>query len=89
MKTNIQDELTIPERLTAPMPKFFKVILTIGLVLAAVGGALLSAQAKGVVLPEAVALFANYATVAAGLVATVVSALTVDLTEYQIRNALK
>lgn len=89
MKTNIQDTLSVADRLTGPTPKFFKTIRTIGIVVATLSGALMSMQAQGVELPAFVAVVANGATVIAGVVATLVSSLTVDVTEYEIRNALK
>ena len=53
----------------APTPKFFRVLRTIGLALAAASGALLAAP---IALPAAVITIAGYAAVA-GTVATAVS----------------
>ena len=68
------NKLTITQRLSSPTPKFFKVLRTIGLVLAAVGGTVLAAP---VALPAAVTAVAGYLTVAAGVL-TAVSQATVD-----------
>ena len=86
---NLQDELTIPERLSAPTPKLFRVLRNIGVVLAAVSGALISAKTQGVTLPEAIDVFANYATTVAGIVTSLVSQLTVDVEAFKKQNALK
>lgn len=86
---NIQDELTIPERLAAPTPKLFRLVRAIGIVGVAVAGALLGVKAQGIALPEAVNFFAQKAYVLAGAVAVLVSQLTVDVKAYQKENALK
>jgi hypothetical protein len=59
----------IIDRAKAPTPKFFRVLRNVGLTLAAVGGALLSAP---VTLPAAIVTAAGYLIVA-GTVATTVS----------------
>ena len=51
----------VVDRAKAPTPKFFKVLRTIGLSLAAAGGALLAAQ---VALPAAILSAAGYVLVA-------------------------
>jgi len=66
--------MTIRKRITAPTPKFFKVLRNIGLVLAAVGGTILTAP---VALPAAVVTIGGYVTVAGGLLSAV-SQLTVE-----------
>jgi uncharacterized membrane protein HdeD (DUF308 family) len=66
--------MNIVQRLKAPTPKFFRVVRNIGLVLAAVGGALLAAP---VALPAAVITVAGYITVAGGVM-TAVSQTAVD-----------
>lgn len=66
--------MTIRKRITAPTPKFFKVLRNIGLVLAAVGGTILTAP---VALPAAVVTIGGYVTVAGGVLSAV-SQLTVE-----------
>ncbi|MBT1710759.1 hypothetical protein KK062_21135 [Fulvivirgaceae bacterium PWU5] len=61
--------MNIIQRLKAPTPKFFKVLRTVGLALAAASGALLVAP---IALPAAVITAAGYLAVA-GSVATAVS----------------
>jgi hypothetical protein len=61
------------KRAYAPTPKFFKVLRSIGLVLAAVGGTVLAAP---VALPALVTSIGGYLAVAGG-VASAVSQLTV------------
>jgi hypothetical protein len=70
--------MNIIERVKAPTPKFFRVIRTIGLTLAAVSGTLL---AKPVDLPAAVLNIAGYMSVAGG-VATAVSQVAVKREEH-------
>lgn len=61
--------MNLLQRLQAPTPKFFKVLRTIGLSLAAAGGALLAAP---VALPVGLVSLGGYLIVA-GSVATAVS----------------
>jgi len=61
--------MNIIQRMQQPTPKFFRVLRTIGLSLAAASGALLAAP---VALPAAVISLAGYVAVA-GTVATAVS----------------
>ncbi len=63
--------LNIVERLTAPTSKFFKIVRTVGISLAAVGGALL---ASPVALPAAIVTAAGYLTVAGGVMTAVAQA---------------
>ncbi|UNY97905.1 hypothetical protein MQE36_12515 [Zhouia spongiae] len=65
---------TIIARAKAPTPKFFKVLRTIGLVLATVGGTIV---ASPIAIPATIATIAGYLTVAGGVL-TSVSQLTVD-----------
>lgn len=62
----------ILNRATAPTPKFFKVLRTIGLALAAVGGTILAAP---VALPAIVITIGGYVAVAGGVL-TAASQLT-------------
>ena len=66
--------MTLAQRLVAPTSKFFKTIRTIGLVLAAVGGAIVAAP---VTLPAIIITLAGYA-IAAGTVMTAVAQVTVE-----------
>jgi len=61
--------MNIIQRIQAPTPKFFKVLRTVGLALAAASGALLAAP---VALPAGIITLAGYLTVA-GSVATAIS----------------
>ena len=69
--------MNIVQRMKAPTPKFFRVLRTIGLALAAAGGALLAAP---VALPAAVITVAGYLAVA-GSVATAVSQTAIPIDE--------
>lgn len=66
--------MSIIERVKAPTPKFFRVLRTIGLSLAAASGAILAAP---IALPAAVITIAGYVAVA-GSVITAVSQTTVE-----------
>jgi ABC-type xylose transport system permease subunit len=68
-----QNKLSLVQRLTAPTPKIFKAFRTVGLTLAAVGGAILAAPA----MPVVIVTIAGYLTVA-GTVMTAVSQVAVD-----------
>ncbi|CAN5419548.1 hypothetical protein BH10BAC1_BH10BAC1_18000 [soil metagenome] len=61
--------MNIIERMKCPTPPFFKKLRNVGLVLAALGGAILAAP---IALPVGVVTIAGYITVAGG-VATAVS----------------
>jgi uncharacterized membrane protein HdeD (DUF308 family) len=67
----------IVERATAPTPKFFKVLRTIGLALATVGGIVLTAPVS---LPVVVTTIGGYVAVAGGVISAV-SQLTVEKNE--------
>ena len=60
--------MNIIQRIKAPTPKFFRVLRTIGLALAAASGALL---ASPVALPAAVITVAGYLTVAGSVITAV------------------
>ncbi len=68
------NEMTIVDRVKAPTPKFFKTLRTIGLALAALGGAILAAP---VAVPAALVTIAGYITLAGGVM-TAVSQTAVD-----------
>lgn len=67
------DQMNVVERVKAPTPKFFRVLRSIGITIAAVGGAILAAP---VALPAIVVNIAGYLALA-GTVATTVSQATV------------
>ena len=62
-------------RLTAPTPKFFKVLRTMGMALAAVGGTILAAP---VALPVIVTTIGGYVAVAGGVLSAVSQLTTTD-----------
>ena len=66
--------MTIIERAQAPVPKFFKVLRTIGVALLTISGSIVAAP---VVLPAVVISVAGYAALAGGVI-SVISQLTVD-----------
>lgn len=74
--------MNIIQRTKSPTPKFFKKLRTIGLALAAVSTAIITAP---VTLPAAIVTIAGYAAVA-GSVISAVSQLTTTETELKINN---
>ncbi len=68
-----QSNLSLVQRFTAPTPKIFKIFRTIGLSLAAAGGAILAVPAAPVVLVTV----AGY-MIAVGSVMSAVSQVAVD-----------
>ncbi len=60
--------MNIFQRAKAPTPKFFKVLRTVGLSLAAIGASLLAAP---VALPVALVTAAGYLTVVGGVIGAV------------------
>jgi uncharacterized membrane protein HdeD (DUF308 family) len=60
--------MNIFQRAKAPTPKFFRILRTVGLSLAAVGGSLLAAP---LVLPVALVTAAGYLTVVGGVIGAV------------------
>ena len=60
--------MNIIQRAQAPTPKFFRILRTVGLALAAVGGSILAAS---VALPAAVLTIAGYLTVAGSVIGAV------------------
>lgn len=66
MKSN---SMNLVERVTAPTPKWFKIIRTIGITLTAVGGAIIAAP---VALPAVLVTVAGYA-ILGGTVATAIA----------------
>ncbi|MDD4994051.1 MAG: hypothetical protein PHR83_17655 [Paludibacter sp.] len=70
------NNMSVVERVKAPTPKFFKTLRTIGLALAALGGAIL---ASPIALPAGLVAVAGYVALAGGVV-TAVSQTAVDTT---------
>ena len=68
----------IINRVAAPTPKFFKVLRTVGLALAAVGGTIL---ASPVALPIIVTTIGGYVAVAGGVLTTVSQLTTTNDSE--------
>ena len=66
--------MKIVERIKAPIPKFFKILRTIGLVMLAISGTVVAAP---VVLPAVVVSVAGYMAVAGGIISAV-SQMTVS-----------
>jgi hypothetical protein len=62
------DEISLAKRAAAPTPKFFRRVRTIGLCLAAVGGAII---ASPVALPAALVTAASYITLVGGVMSAV------------------
>lgn len=66
--------MNVIERIQSPTPKFFKTLRTVGIVLLAVSGSLMTAP---ITLPAAVLSVAGYIAVAGGVLSAV-SQATVD-----------
>jgi uncharacterized membrane protein HdeD (DUF308 family) len=71
------NNMSVVERVKAPTPKFFKTLRTIGLALAAIGGAIL---ASPIALPAGLVAAAGYIALAGGVVSAV-SQTAVDTTD--------
>ena len=84
--TEKQNELSVVERIAAPTPPLFAWIRNIGAVLAAVAGAVLALQEQGVQLPEIVTIIADKALLVSGVIAALVSQLTVDFSKLAEKN---
>ncbi len=65
--------MSIKQRVQAPTPTFFKKIRNIGLVLAAIGSAIVTAP---IALPAAVVNIAGYLAVAGGIASAISQATT-------------
>jgi uncharacterized membrane protein HdeD (DUF308 family) len=65
----------IINRAKAPTPKFFKVLRTVGLALAAVGGTILAAP---IALPAIVTTFGGYVAIAGGVLSAASQLTTTD-----------
>lgn len=73
------------ERISAPTPKFFRILRNVGLALAAAGAAIITAPIS---LPTAVVTVGGYLTVGASVL-TAVSQITVDEVEANINKVVK
>lgn len=62
------NKISLVERVKAPTPKFFKTLRTIGLALAAAGGAILAAPLS---LPAGIVAAAGYVALAGGVMTAV------------------
>jgi uncharacterized membrane protein HdeD (DUF308 family) len=71
------NNMSVVERVKAPTPKFFRTLRTIGLALAAIGGAIL---ASPIALPAGLVAAAGYVALAGGVVSAV-SQTAVDTTD--------
>ena len=71
------NNLSVVQRVKAPTPKFFRTLRTIGLALAAIGGAIL---ASPIALPAGLVVAAGYIALAGGVVSAV-SQTAVDTTD--------
>lgn len=65
--------MSLINRIVAPTPKFFKVLRTIGLVLATIGGVVIAAPVS---LPVVVTTVGGYLTVAGGVITAVIQLTT-------------
>ena len=79
--TQNQNKLSLVERATAPTPPLFAWIRNIGVILAALAGAVITMQEQGVQLPEIVTVVADRVVVVSGIIAAIVSQLTVDFSK--------
>ena len=64
----MDNNISLLERITAPTPSFFKTLRNTGLIIAAIGGAVISAP---IALPAIVVSIAGYMTVIAGVISAV------------------
>ena len=71
------NNMNVVERVKAPTPKFFRTLRTIGLTLAAIGGAIL---ASPIALPAGLIAAAGYVALAGGVVSAI-SQTAVDTTD--------
>ena len=78
------NEMNVVERVKAPTPSFFRTLRTIGLALAAIGGAIL---ASPIALPAGLVAAAGYIALAGGVV-TAVSQTAVDTNSNTTNNEI-
>lgn len=85
---NAQNELGPIDRLTAPTPRFFTIIRNVGIMLAALSGALFSLQAQGMTLPDWIIQSADKAYMLSGAIAALVAQFTVDFEKLRASQQL-
>jgi len=78
------NNMSVVQRVKAPTPPFFKTLRTIGLALAAIGGAIL---ASPIALPAGLVAAAGYVALAGGVV-TAVSQTAVDTNSKTTNNEI-
>ncbi|MEI8274272.1 MAG: hypothetical protein WCG08_16790 [Paludibacter sp.] len=78
------NNMSVVERVKAPTPKFFRTLRTIGLALAAIGGAIL---ASPIALPAGLVAAAGYVALAGGVVSAV-SQTAVDTNSNTTNNEI-
>jgi len=81
MKSN---NMNLIDRIKAPTPKWFRIVRSIGLIMATVGGALV---ASPVALPTALVSVAGYLVLGGGIISAV--SQTAVQAEEEIKNAEK
>lgn len=81
-----QNNLSVVERIAAPTPPLFAIIRNIGIVLAALAGAVMAVQQQGVQLPEIVTTIADKVVLVSGVIPALVSQLTVDFSKLAEKN---
>ncbi len=72
--------MKVRDRIKAPTPRFFRTLRNAGLILAAIGGALISAP---VTLPVGLVTLAGYAIVAGGVASAVSQTVTKTVSGHQ------
>lgn len=80
-----QNEIGLVDRFLSPTPKVFSTIRNIGIILAALAGAIMTIG-KDMQLPAIFTLIADKATVIAGLIAATIAQLTVDYKEKSLED---
>jgi len=78
------NNMSVVERVKAPTPKFFRTLRTVGLALAAIGGAIL---ASPIALPAGLVAAAGYVALAGGVVSAV-SQTAVDTNSNKTNNEI-
>ncbi|WP_052354034.1 hypothetical protein [Flectobacillus major] len=83
-----QNEIGLAERFVSPTPKVFSIIRNIGIILAALAGAIMTIG-KDIELPAILTLIADKATVIAGVISAIIAQLTVDYSEKNLQDVGK
>lgn len=74
--------MNLVKRAAAPTPKFFRILRNVGLILAAIGGGIMTAPVS---LPVGLVTVGGYIVVAGGVLSAV-SQITVDDTALKVRE---